>query len=106
MTMVHLRVVCPQDLLDRALAVLDRRTGVVAVTVAGESADGALLSADLARECADDVLTDLRELGVTRAGMLTQHCDRRTTRSPVSCARSSPRACAHAPARASHSIEA
>ncbi len=71
MTMVHLRVVCPQQLVDQAVDLLGQRRGVVAVTVSGESSDGGIVTADLARECADDVLTDLRELGVTREGMIT-----------------------------------
>lgn len=71
MTMVHLRVVCPQQLVPQAVGLLSERPGVVAVSVSGESSDGGIVTADLARECADDVLTDLRGLGVTRAGMLT-----------------------------------
>ncbi len=71
MALVHLRVVCPKPLVDRAVDALKDRAGVVAVTVSAESSDGGVVTADLARECANDVLSDLRKLGVTKDGMLT-----------------------------------
>ncbi len=71
MTILHLRIVCPQQLLEQSVDVLSDRPGVVAITAGGDCGDGAVLHADLARECADDVLGDLRRLGVTRVGMIT-----------------------------------
>ncbi|MGH2882907.1 MAG: DUF389 domain-containing protein [Solirubrobacteraceae bacterium] len=68
--MLHLRVVCPQDLEQPVLDLLTGRTGVVAVMRASGSTDGAVIDADLARECADGVIVGLRHLGVDRRGLI------------------------------------
>lgn len=68
--MMHLRVICSQDLEDQVVDALRSRTGVVAVLRSDESSDGRIVSADLARESADEVLRDLHELGVHRGGMI------------------------------------
>lgn len=69
MALLHLRVVCPAPLADRAVAALTGRAGIVAVTRA-TSSDGDVVSADLARECADDALGILRDLGVYDDGLV------------------------------------
>ena len=69
--MLHLRVICPEDLAGRVADVLTAQVGVVAVRRAGPSTDGTELSADLARECADEVLGTLRRLGVLDAGLVS-----------------------------------
>jgi uncharacterized hydrophobic protein (TIGR00271 family) len=69
--MLHLRVVCPKDSVDAVADELRAHVGVVAVRLAGESADGCEITADLARECADGVLNTLRRLGVDASGMIT-----------------------------------
>ncbi len=69
--MMHLRVVCPQDLEDRVVDALRSRVGVVAVLRSEETSDGRILSAHLAREAADQVLRDLHDIGVHRSGMIT-----------------------------------
>jgi uncharacterized hydrophobic protein (TIGR00271 family) len=71
MTMVHLRVVCPEDTVAPVLDLLERQVGAVAVRRRGETSDGVEITADLARECADDVLAKLRRLGVFETGMAT-----------------------------------
>jgi uncharacterized hydrophobic protein (TIGR00271 family) len=71
MTMVHLRVVCPEETAQQVLDTLDGQVGVVAVRRHGATSDGTQITADLARECADDVFTALRGLGVLERGMAT-----------------------------------
>jgi uncharacterized hydrophobic protein (TIGR00271 family) len=68
--MLHLRVVCPDDLADRVLGVLCNRTGVVAVVSTPNSTHGTIVSADLARECANAVLDDLHHVGVGERGLV------------------------------------
>jgi uncharacterized hydrophobic protein (TIGR00271 family) len=70
MSMLHLRVVCPDDLEQQVLDVLHDRVGVVAVVSHDDSSHGAVISADLARECADRVLDDLRAIGVDERGLI------------------------------------
>jgi uncharacterized hydrophobic protein (TIGR00271 family) len=70
MSMVHLRVVCPEDLEPRVLDVLHHRVGVVAVVSHDDSTHGSVVSADLARECVNGVLDDLREIGVGDRGLI------------------------------------
>src|SRR3954447_8568759 len=69
--MLHLRVVCPKDLTGRIVEILDRHDGAVAVQVVGESSDGWIVTADIARECADEVLDRLHGLDVGDRGMIT-----------------------------------
>jgi uncharacterized hydrophobic protein (TIGR00271 family) len=74
MALVHLRVVCPPALAPAVLELLTDRPGVVAITQAipGHDSTGhAEVRADLARECANDTLVELRNLGITESGMVT-----------------------------------
>src|SRR4051812_45319893 len=68
--MLHLRVICPDELEPKVVAALRSRSGVVAVHSAGDTADGRLVTADLARECGDAVLRDLHDLGIQQRGMV------------------------------------
>ncbi len=70
MAMVHLRIVCPPESRDAVVEVLHDRLGVVAITQ-GESSHGIVVTADVARESADGVITLLRERGVCDTGMIT-----------------------------------
>jgi uncharacterized hydrophobic protein (TIGR00271 family) len=70
MSMLHLRVVCPADLEQSVLGVLHDRPGVVAVVSHDDSTHGTVVSADLARECADGVLRELHGLGVGKRGLV------------------------------------
>jgi uncharacterized hydrophobic protein (TIGR00271 family) len=70
MAMLHLRVVCPETLKPQVLDVLDDRPGVVALISTDDSSHGTVVSADLARECADVVLADLRRIGIGEHGLI------------------------------------
>lgn len=71
--MQHLRIVCPADLTDAALATLDGDPAVTATTclrgVAVEPLSD-VIEADLAREGADDVVARLRQLGLHHRGTI------------------------------------
>jgi uncharacterized hydrophobic protein (TIGR00271 family) len=71
MSMLHLRVVCPQETAEQVAEVLANHIGVVAIRRGGETSDGHEVSADLARECAAEVLASLHELDVADSGMIT-----------------------------------
>jgi uncharacterized hydrophobic protein (TIGR00271 family) len=71
MAMLHLRVVCPEETAGRVVDDLGRHVGVVAIRLVGESSDGWEVTADLARECAGEVLASLHELKVGDTGMIT-----------------------------------
>ena len=74
MAMVHLRVVCPAATGEQAMRLLSGREGVVAVGIgrlAESDAGRVVVHADLARECADNTLRELKRLGVTDDGMIT-----------------------------------
>jgi uncharacterized hydrophobic protein (TIGR00271 family) len=68
--MLQLRVVCPRSLEADVVPALRARPGVVAVTSCGDSSDGVVITADLARECADAVLKELRTQGVFDQGLI------------------------------------
>jgi uncharacterized hydrophobic protein (TIGR00271 family) len=67
--MLHLRVVCADQRADAVLDMLRAQVGVVAIRRAGQTSHGVEITADLARECGDQVLDGLRRLGVFDAGM-------------------------------------
>ncbi|MDQ4115506.1 MAG: DUF389 domain-containing protein [Actinomycetota bacterium] len=72
--MLHLRVVCPEDVTDRVQAALRDRPGVAHLAVLPGAAvrpPGDLVEADVARECVDDLLADLSALGVDHSGGIT-----------------------------------
>jgi uncharacterized hydrophobic protein (TIGR00271 family) len=71
MTMVHLRVVCPDTSAGPVIDLLTAQVGAIAVRRGGPTSDGTEITADLARECADEVLASLRGLGVFDHGMAT-----------------------------------
>ncbi|WP_073391920.1 DUF389 domain-containing protein [Jatrophihabitans endophyticus] len=68
--MLQLRVVCPPDRTGSVYDALVAESGAVALSVS-TSSSGAVITADVARECADDLLDRLRELGVLDDGMVT-----------------------------------
>ncbi|PRX96164.1 DUF389 domain-containing protein [Allonocardiopsis opalescens] len=72
--MLHLRVITPHDRVDEVVAMLRGQVGVAHLVVfpgAAVKPDGDVVEADLARECADDTLSRLTELGVDRDGGIT-----------------------------------
>ncbi|MEZ0355902.1 DUF389 domain-containing protein [Mycobacterium sp. SA01] len=72
--MLHLRVIAPVELRDDVLAVLQRQVGVTHLVVhQGAALDpvGDEISADIARECANDVIDDLKALDLHHRGAIT-----------------------------------
>ena len=71
--MLHLRIISPPEVTERALAALGDQVGctnVVVLTGAGHRPEGDLLLADVAREGADEVLTALIGLGLRERGSI------------------------------------
>lgn len=72
--MLHLRVIAPVELRDKVVAVLNRHVGVTHLVVHREAAlepPGDEITADIARESANDVIDDLKELDLRRRGAIT-----------------------------------
>lgn len=72
--MLHLRVVCPAGRTAEVRAVLEGEPGVAHLVVHPGAAlhpPGDLVEADVARECADDLLGRLADLGVDHDGGIT-----------------------------------
>jgi uncharacterized hydrophobic protein (TIGR00271 family) len=76
MSLLHVRVVSPADFRDEVEAILRGQRGATNLVVlpgAAREPSGDLIQADLARECVQKVLSDLRELGVDRRGSISLH---------------------------------
>ncbi|WP_396929401.1 DUF389 domain-containing protein [Mycolicibacterium sp.] len=72
--MLHLRVIAPDDLRDKVVEALRRHPGVTHLVVhRGAALDppGDEISADIARESANDVIDDLKALDLRRRGAIT-----------------------------------
>ncbi len=72
--MLHLRVMCPAEVTDAVLDKLSNAPGAVHLTIArGAAIDplGDLVQADVVREATDELLADLRELGIDHVGGIT-----------------------------------
>ncbi len=72
--MLHLRVIAPTESSDAVLEVLRREVGVTHIVVhRGAALDprGDEITADIARECANDVIDQLKVLGLKRQGAIT-----------------------------------
>lgn len=72
--MLHLRVITPEDLRDDVLAVLRRQVGVANLPLFPRVAlepPGDEITADIARECANDVIKELKALDVQHRGAIT-----------------------------------
>jgi uncharacterized hydrophobic protein (TIGR00271 family) len=72
--MVHLRIVAPAALASQALAQFAQSEAVIDVVHlagAARQPDGDLIMCDVAREEASEVLSDLRDLGIDRAGSIS-----------------------------------
>lgn len=71
--MLHLRLIAPVELRDEVLGVLDRSVGVTHVVVHRDAAldpAGDEITADIARESANDVIDDLKALDLHRRGAI------------------------------------
>ncbi|EUA10675.1 hypothetical protein I546_3338 [Mycobacterium kansasii 732] len=72
--MLHLRVISPTESSDSVLQVLRREVGVTHIVVHRDAAldpRGDEITADIARECANDVIDELKALGLKRRGAIT-----------------------------------
>ena len=72
--MLHLRVIAPDELSDSVIDALRANAGVAHLVVHREAAldpAGDEITADIARECANDVIEALKELGVKERGAIT-----------------------------------
>ena len=86
--MIHLRIVTPPDRTEQALEVLERSRSVcniVALPGAARRPQGDVILADVAREDASVVISELRDLGIAQDGsisiepidtQLSEHADR------------------------------
>lgn len=71
---LHLRVIVPGDMRDDVLDVLRREVGVAHILVhPGAAIDppGDVVAADIARECANDVIRELKRLDAQHRGAIT-----------------------------------
>jgi uncharacterized hydrophobic protein (TIGR00271 family) len=74
MSLVHIRVISPAPLSQQVDAVLTRQPGATNIVVlrgAAQSPRGDLFQADLAREAVQQVVSELRDLGVDRDGSIS-----------------------------------
>ena len=72
--MLHLRVIAPTESSDAVLEVLRREVGVTHIVVHRQAAldpPGDEITADIARESANDVIDELKALGLKRRGAIT-----------------------------------
>ena len=71
--MIHLRIVAPEDVAQRALEVLDASPAVLNIVHlqgAARKPDGDLILCDVAREEASVIIGDLKELDIPRVGSI------------------------------------
>ncbi|WP_030542590.1 DUF389 domain-containing protein [Streptomyces albus] len=72
--MLQLRIICPADRTDRVTALLRRAVGTANLVVlpgAGRDPAGDLVACDVAREAADELTDELRELRLHEDGSIT-----------------------------------
>ena len=72
--MLHLRVIAPEEMRDDVVDVLRREVGVASIVVhpgAALEPPGDEISADIARECANEVIKQLKALDVHHRGAIT-----------------------------------
>ncbi|MFZ0833259.1 MAG: DUF389 domain-containing protein, partial [Mycobacterium sp.] len=72
--MLHLRVIAPTEVREQVIDILRRDKGVTHMVVHRDAAlepPGDEITADIAREAANDVIDDLKELGLKRRGAIT-----------------------------------
>jgi uncharacterized hydrophobic protein (TIGR00271 family) len=74
MSLLHVRVVSPARLSDEVEAILNRQPGATNIVVlpgVARSPSGDLFQADVARESVQEVISELRELGIDRDGSIS-----------------------------------
>ncbi|MCP3819902.1 DUF389 domain-containing protein [Streptomyces sp. A3M-1-3] len=71
--MLHLRMITPHDRTDEVLALIDKTVGtthLVVLTGAARNPKGDLVLCDVAREAADELLAEMRTLGIDKSGSI------------------------------------
>ncbi|MFJ9338332.1 DUF389 domain-containing protein [Streptomyces sp. NPDC101733] len=71
--MLHLRMITPQALTERVVALIDATVGTTHLVVlpgAAREPEGDVVLCDVAREAADELLTELRALGLPDSGSI------------------------------------
>ncbi|MFJ9935934.1 DUF389 domain-containing protein [Streptomyces virginiae] len=71
--MLHLRMITPHHLTEQVVELIDRTVGTTHLVVlpgAARDPAGDLVLCDVARESADELLQDMRELGIDRTGSI------------------------------------
>jgi uncharacterized hydrophobic protein (TIGR00271 family) len=74
MSLLHMRVVSPAHFSQEVEAILSRQPGATNIVVlpgVARDPSGDLFQADLARECVQQVVNELRELGIDRDGSIS-----------------------------------
>jgi len=74
MSLLHVRVVSPAHLSPEVEAILGRQQGATNIVVlpgVAREPSGDLFQADVARECVQEVVRELRELGIDREGSIS-----------------------------------
>lgn len=72
--MLHLRVIAPVDLRDQVVGALQRQVGVTHIVVHRDAVlepPGDEITADIARESANDIVDELKDLGLRNRGAIT-----------------------------------
>lgn len=72
--MLHLRVIAPVDLRDQVVGALQQQVGVTHIVVHRDAAlepPGDEITADIARESANDIVDELKDLGLRNRGAIT-----------------------------------
>jgi uncharacterized hydrophobic protein (TIGR00271 family) len=72
--MLHLRLITPQSRTDEVVSLLETTIGTAHLAVlsgAARNPEGDVVMCDVAREAADELLDDLRQLGLTQHGAIT-----------------------------------
>lgn len=77
--MLHLRMITPHALTDQVVELIDRTVGtthLVVLTGAARDPEGDVVMCDVAREAADELLQEMRSLGIDESGSIAvEHID-------------------------------
>jgi hypothetical protein len=74
MSFLHVRVISPAHFSQKVAAILNRQPGATNIVVlpgVARDPSGDLFQADLARECVQQAVSELRELGINRDGSIS-----------------------------------
>ncbi|MEV6952784.1 TIGR00341 family protein [Streptomyces sp. NPDC051183] len=71
--MLHLRMITPHHLTDQVVSLIDRTVGtthLVVLTGVARNPEGDVVTCDVAREAADELLQEMRSLGIDQSGSI------------------------------------